>query len=938
LVVGREFELDRLRRALDDVRHGAAGCLLLAGEGGVGKTRLVTEVAADARRSGMAVLAGRAPVTTPLAFSVVAEALRSWLRGHPTGPAAPAFDAGLRLVLPEWQPASPTPTNLTDAQLRLLALEGVVRVVQQIASTNGAALVVLDDLHAADPESLEVLRYLASAAVDHVLVLGALRLHESAVADDVVRALQRDGIADIVDVEPLEQRSVTDLLSALLDADPPDELVADVVTRTDGVPLLVEEVLDAHVRSGSVAVGERGAEWRGGDVVISRTIRDMVEGRLRQMTARCREVVVAAAVLGDLDPALLASVTDQPLDDVGDAIAAGIDAGLLETVTSGVTFRHAVIREAVVDVALPHVVAALHRRGADALAGAGSRDATLLERRAHHLLQIDEPDQAAELLVAAASQRLDQHALLGAEALATRALEVARSPSTRAAASDVVARALALQGRWTDALAFDEHAAVEFGETPERRRRMASCAVEAARPEVATVVIERAIADGDDSPQVHVIAGRLAMTNGDARSALAAADAALARAIADRDVAAQCAALELRGRALDFEGQRAEARRVWTEQADTAKSAGLTDLYMRALVQLSKLEVFDGAEPDRLYEAVEVAARAGAFVEQAWAEENLAIALIIQGDPKAGLRVLDEAIPRCRALRLDELPYLLAACGGAYSLVDPERADALFEEAEQLAPTIDLAIHTTGIRADTALRMGRYDDAVVLFEKTIEFVRSLPGGMPTDAAYFRPMALACAGRKDDAAHALEEANELPGDITRWHGRPVVRAAAEALLAGDEAGVDAAIASATGRMPFDLALIRIVAADVLHGPSRVRWLTEALAIYESAEIDHSAARVRQLLRDAGGPVPRKRKPTGAVPAELAAHGVTAREAEVMQLLGEGLSNATIAERLYVSVRTVETHVSSLLAKLHVEGRGQLTAMSAAIDFGATSPSS
>ena len=68
--------------------------------------------------------------------------------------------------------------------------------------------------------------------------------------------------------------------------------------------------------------------------------------------------------------------------------------------------------------------------------------------------------------------------------------------------------------------------------------------------------------------------------------------------------------------------------------------------------------------------------------------------------------------------------------------------------------------------------------------------------------------------------------------------------------------------------------------------------------------------------------------------LAPHGVTPREAEVLRLLGDGMSNAAIAEQLYLSVRTVETHVSSLLAKLHVESRGQLTALSATVEYGSS----
>ena len=75
--------------------------------------------------------------------------------------------------------------------------------------------------------------------------------------EQVVRALARDGVADVFDLEPLGRREVAELLGALLDAEPPPELVDDVVARTDGVPLLVEEVLDAHLRSGSVDVGEQ---------------------------------------------------------------------------------------------------------------------------------------------------------------------------------------------------------------------------------------------------------------------------------------------------------------------------------------------------------------------------------------------------------------------------------------------------------------------------------------------------------------------------------------------------------------------------------------------------------------------------------------------------------------------------------------------------------
>jgi DNA-binding NarL/FixJ family response regulator len=464
---------------------------------------------------------------------------------------------------------------------------------------------------------------------------------------------------------------------------------------------------------------------------------------------------------------------------------------------------------------------------------------------------------------------------------------------------------------------------------------MASCAIEAARPEIASVLIARAIEEGDESPHVHVIAGRLAVSTGDADAALASAERALAAANALGDTDSCCAALDLEARALDFVGRRRDAIGVWTRQADEAQAAGLTEARLRAVVQLGKLEVFEGATPVRLVEARDLARDAGALVEQAWAEENLAIALILQGDPAAGLRLLDDAITRCRELRLDQLAYLIAAQGGAQSFLDPALAAPLLDEAERLDTTAHMAIHITGIRADMAMRAGRFEEAVGLFEHCVDAVRATPGGVPSDSPCWLVWALASVGRNDEARQALTEARGMP-DLVRWYGGPVVLAAAEALLDGDEAGIDDAIASATGGMPFDIALMKVLAAELLQGPARTRWLREALDTYESAGAEPHSARVRRLLRDAGAPVPRRRRASADVPDVLAKRGVTSREAEVLRLLGDGLSNAVIAEQLYLSVRTIETHVSSLLAKLHVESRGQLTALSATITFGDPPP--
>jgi ATP/maltotriose-dependent transcriptional regulator MalT len=930
MTVGREAELDYLLRVLQSLQAGGSVSLFLTGEGGLGKTRLLGEVAAEGRRRGISVLSGRAAITTPVAFGLIAEALRSWLRAHPpTGGLSP-FDAGLRVVIPEWPADASTAAGLSESQLRLLALEAVVRLVREIAAGNDGVLLVLDDLHRADPETIETIRYLGAAGLPGVAIVGTLRAHESAVADDVVRTLERDGSAEVLELPPLSARAMTELLAVLLDADPPDELVDDVARRTDGVPLFVEELLESHLQSGSLDRSAEGVQWRGGVRTTSRSVRDSVDAKLSRLTNAQRAAIAAGAVVGEFDVPLVAAVAQQPADVVEESIAIAIDVGLVESSGGTLGFRHALIREAVVDATVPHVVASLHRRAADALAELMPA-ANVLERRARHLELAGDGEAAADLLVAAADAHVAEHALATGEAATRRAYALAITPALRERAAELLARTLALQGRWADALELDEDAERSFGEGVERLHRMAECALDAADPDRAARAVDRAFALGDESAHINVLAGRVALSHGDADEALDRAEAALADDTKAPDAYVRCAALDLQARALDYAGRRSEARAVWEQQADEALRANLTDARMRAVVQLGKLEVFEGTEPDRLYEAVDLARRAGALAEQAWAEENLAIALILQGDPAGGAKVLDEAIPRCRELRLDQLPYLLAARGGAACLVDVENAETYLDEAERLAPTADLAIHTLGIRSDFAARAGRYEEALDLCVRAVDLLRAQPGGMPSDSPCWLVWFLVVVGRRDEAAEALRDARALPDDLGRWHGRPVVLAAAEALLAGDESAVDAALTSTTGRMPYELALMRVMAAETLHGAASARWLRDALDTYESKGADAHAARVRRLLREAGGAVPRRRRSAGRVPEALAQAGVTAREAEVLRLVGGGLSNAEIAERLFLSIRTVETHVSSLLSKLQVDSRGRLTALSATVVY-------
>lgn len=921
MVVGRQADLERLQQVVRGVDAGLSACLFLTGEGGIGKTRLLNEAVLDARRRGAAVLLARASVASPLSFGVVAEALRSWLRTQVGERRPPSvYDQGLQLILPEWPVHEPT-AGLTDSQIRLLALEGLTDLLRAVGSGRGV-VVVIDDLHAADAESIETLRYVVSAGVAGVGVIAASRAGESELADHLMEVLTHQGLAEIWPVEPLAATDVDDLVAALLGTRAPDDFVHEVLTRADGVPLFVEEILDAHVRAGSLAVSDEGALWRGGAEVVPRTVAALVATRLDRLGAAERAVVTAAAIAGAADADLLVAVSGQPRATVRNALGAAIDAGLLETIGGATEFRHAVVGDAVRQQALPDVVRDLHARTAAALAPTAPGDDSTLERLASHLVATGAFDRAADALIEASAISRRGHALLRAEALAERARGHARSSTVVDAAADALAAALGAQGRWAAAIALDQATVARSGHSPERWMRMARCALDGRLLEVARQLASAAAGlEGWSSSFYDVTVGRLALAIGDTTHALECAQRAIATA--GDDAASACAAFDLEARALDFDGRRDDAAVAWGHQQELAARAGLTAERIRGLVSMAELELFAGAPPQRMREAVAVAGAAGAFVEQAWAELNLSIALSIQGDPMSGARLADEAKERCRRHRLDLLPFaLMAQLGAAHLLGDPD-LEAMLTEARRLGGGArDAVVHASGVAGDYYLHLGRYDHAIAELQRVTDVVRAEPGGIPSDGPYLLVLALRAAGREKDAREALDFAGRLPD--SRWYASKLVLAVAEAVLAGDAPGVDAALASSPGRMPFTQALMRVLAAEIIGGPSKVRWLRDALDLYEAHDGNVAVDRVRGLLRESGAAVPRRRRKT-LVPPHLFGFGVTAREAEVLALLDEGLPNAAIAAKLFVSVRTVESHVSSLLTKLGVASRTELAAL-------------
>ncbi|MFD1050284.1 AAA family ATPase, partial [Kibdelosporangium lantanae] len=243
--VGRDDELALLRTALAEAGKARGGAVFVVGEPGFGKTRLVRELA---RTATAAVVFGRA--TSPsVQFRPLAEALFSALRhvGVPDDPELAPYRPALSRLVPEWRVRR---VPGVDDSLVVLA-EGVLRLLRRLGQDTGC-LVVIDDLHDADPDTLEVVDYLVdNLAGEPVLFVGTVR-PDPGPAAELVRAARRRGVASVVELSRLDDDEVRLMVARWLNVRSmslPDSVVDRVLAAGEGNPFYVEELL-ATTREG----------------------------------------------------------------------------------------------------------------------------------------------------------------------------------------------------------------------------------------------------------------------------------------------------------------------------------------------------------------------------------------------------------------------------------------------------------------------------------------------------------------------------------------------------------------------------------------------------------------------------------------------------------------------------------------------------------------
>ncbi|HKE97642.1 MAG TPA: AAA family ATPase [Actinomycetes bacterium] len=396
--VGRGPELARLRAAWDAVRSGRSRTVLLAGEAGIGKSRLARELAAHAASQGATVLAGHCDEQPAAAYLPFREALGRHLAAWPAdrlhalvGP----HGGELTRFWPELAsrlPDLPAPTRERPDTEHYLLFEAVTGLLERVAAGSGPVLLAVDDLHLADEPSLLLLRHLARASRRARLLVvtcrddEALRPEVTAALDDLVRAPGAEHVAlgglDPGDAAALTEAAVDRPLDAAGTA-----LSQVLHARTGGNPFILGQLLRHLDETGALDAGDLAAAAAGPAADgVPESLRWVVQRRLARLGEPVGHVLAVAAVVGQrTDLALLARVVDVGFDDLHAALDEAVRAKLLEEqpgVPGRYAFRHAIVRD-LLYADLPAARRGLlhHRAGTalEGLAGAAERPGQLAD-------------------------------------------------------------------------------------------------------------------------------------------------------------------------------------------------------------------------------------------------------------------------------------------------------------------------------------------------------------------------------------------------------------------------------------------------------------------------------------------------------------------------------------------------------------------------------
>lgn len=912
VVVGRDRELDVLRGALTDARAGRGAAVCLLGEAGIGKSRLARELVALARGRDVVVAVGRAvPAGVGVPYRPWTEALSGLLRERamPDDPRLRPWLAAVTAIVPPLGGNGAVEPGEVSAAVRG---EALLRLLGHLASPAGL-VVLLEDLHWADPDSLAVLEYVAdNLAAVPVLVVATARDEPVTPALELADRLAARRSAVRLTLARLTADETAVMVQACLGADCTPGTAAAVARVAEGVPFLVEEVL----ASPGVPAGFAAS----------------VAARLAGLDPAEQRVVEAAAVLGRRFDWQLLGGTAQVSSS---AVAAALEratAALLVTVDDGrFQFRHALTRDAVLARMLPPRRVELARRALAVLDGEGDEASEALRELAADLAeQAGDLGRATGLLLASGRAALARGAVDTALATLRRVVTTPTADGVRAQAARLLIEAAAAAGRVDEAVETASAlltALAASGAPPAQRAavhvQVADAAVTATRwPLAADHLAEAARLLGSDpdpavSAERAVLAAQVALEQEDLDRARALAQDVLADPATSPPVACQAWAVVGRTRRLD---DLAGARVAFARALEVAEAAGLGVWEVRALHELATIDLLDRVDTALLLRTRARAEELGLLTRVAVADLQLSAAA-------ASVCDLDEQTRRARCA-LDTATVLGLPQIQATALCELAEVHAIRDEPEELTAAVARALaiaphdrelrgFCAGSRAMHALLYGDRAEAVELFVREADILRR---GHTNPAAHRGILPLLLAVEADPRSGAAIAENRRAG-LDRFFIHPGLLGLAEAVLAGR--GGDR-------RRAEDLA--RKADGDLAAYPG---WLHIAWLLTAPAAQADGWGTPRDWLRTAQdgftrlglpGPAQRCAQLMDAPGAEgWARFGLTAREAEVLAVVAEGLTNKEIAARLRLSPRTVEKHLEALLRKTATRSRTQLLAL-------------
>jgi len=980
--VGRRLELERINEAVQAAGQGQGRFLLLAGEAGVGKTRLAEEAVRRTREGGgLALLTGCLELgASGLPFAPIRESLRELAiilgsrRFHELlGPGRDELAGLVPQLEPAMSPDERIGVGVDSTQARFF--EAYHDLLRRLGRTQ-PFLLVIEDLHWADRSTLDLLSYIAHARLDAPFVaLGTFRsdeLHRRHPLQPFLAALQRTRAVERLDVGRFDRSELAQQIESILGEPPEHELVNRVHARSDGNAFYAEELLAAGTAADWLPAGLR-------DVLLARlaTLSDKTQELLRIMSAGGSRVAtrvlahVAAIAPGELRASLREAVE-------GHLLVPGEEDG-----EESFRFRHALVHEAVYGELLPGERSRLHTRYAEALASDertdGRRDAEL----AYHWYAAHDLPRAlgASIRAAASAERL--HAAAEAHAEYERALDLwEQVPNAEATAG-------------LDRIALLESAARTAALTiPPRAASLMLEAIREAKSEV-------------DPTRLGLLTeryGRYAYMAGDGFAALEACREAVRLVPALPPTAARARVLASLGQILMITMTSDEAEVVCREAVDAARAVGAADLECHALNSLGATTVYRGdleaglalldesreialrldlvddaarglsnridalCHSGRLQEAGEATLEAFAYAESQGLARVIGAHILGEG-ALAFLRLgrwgeARDMLERARRYDLAGVPQIFAEERLAILDVGQGRHSAAAARIARVRPTIDRAVEAQLIAplaeaaAELALWQARPLDARAEIAAAFERLAADNSGYISRLGPLFGLGLraevelsAVARARHDAAAvstSLAIADRYLHDLRALRdaaseGLPHFVGQAEAWLSASLAersrldgqnDPDAwqAAADAFGRIP--MAYPRAYAlwrqAEAMLAGSRNRTapagpLRDAQAISLELGAEPLLAEIRALAARArielDVQAPAREPDTG----EVDRFGLTAREVEVLLLVAGGRTNREIAERLFITEGTAGTHVSNILSKLGVRGRTEAAAL-------------